>query len=79
MSAVDTDWFALAAAVDARTGLERLRDLLARQIAEADTPLVASLARELRATILAIEALPAAPAGGIVDQLTARRAARGAS
>jgi hypothetical protein len=65
--------------VSDRDGLVALRDLLASSLVEADVPLRAALARELRATLSDLRALDAAAPSdrrSVLDEIAARRAAR---
>lgn len=61
------------------TDLERLRDLLWDSLSEADPEKRASLAAQYRGTLAEIEALSkdAGKAGDPLDEIAARRSARG--
>ncbi|MGI5293261.1 hypothetical protein ACQEVF_59485 [Nonomuraea polychroma] len=60
---------------DKRAALEAIRDRLAAELVRAKGQAAAAVAKELRATIDALEALPGGEVSA-VDDLTAKRAAR---
>ena len=64
---------AASATGDRRAALEALRDLVARNIAEAEPQHVAALARQLQSVLSELEALPAARKVTKVDELAAKR------
>jgi hypothetical protein len=61
---------------DRRTALEAVRDKLAAELDEATGRTAAVVAKELRATIAELEALPGGKEVSAVDEFTARREAR---
>ncbi|GIH98102.1 hypothetical protein [Planobispora takensis] len=60
---------------DRRASLEAIRDRLAAELVEADGKNAASIAKELRATLAELDALPGGEESKL-DDLAARRAAR---
>ncbi len=67
-----------AVAADKRTALEAIRDRLAAELVRSKGQSAAAVAKELRATIDAIEALPGGEESAL-DELTRRRAVRRAA
>ena len=63
---------------DHRRALEALRDRLAADLDVAPPTVSAQLAAQLRATLAEIAGLPVVVSGSVVDDLIARRKARGA-
>ena len=61
---------------DRRRALVAIRDQLALTLAEADAHQVASLARELRAVVAELDAMPGHREGSKSDELAQRRATR---
>ncbi|MGI5493873.1 hypothetical protein [Microtetraspora malaysiensis] len=61
---------------DRRASLEAIRDKLARELHDAEGRDAAAIAKELRATIAELDALPGGKEVSAVDELNARRAAR---
>lgn len=59
-----------------RASLEALRDVLARNIEDAEPGQVAALARQLALVLKEIDELPAPKGASSLDQLASRRAAR---
>jgi len=62
--------------MDRRARLEKLRDLLTTEAENAEGPGLAALARELRAVLSELDALPAQQAKTPTDEIAKRRAAR---
>ncbi len=63
---------------DHRRALEALRDRLAADLDVAPPTVSAQLAAQLRATLAELAGLPVVISGSVVDDLIARRKARGA-
>lgn len=63
-------------AVDRAADLELIRSRLIEELAEASGRDVASIARELRATVADLDSLPSKERESPVDDLAARRASR---
>jgi hypothetical protein len=67
---------AAAASGDRRAALEAVRDKLALELQGSEGPVVAALAKELRACMAELDALPGGKEVSALDDLSARRAAR---
>lgn len=61
---------------DRRASLEAIRDKLGRELEQAVGRDAATIAKELRAVIAELDALPGGKEASTVDELHARRAAR---